>query len=198
MVPAIFDLKGNTNFTPNHNVATKDYANHSQIEASDTVITGNAAHAFLLTAYENDGAKGNIADNPFTFRRTATTADYQNLAIMGISVANTDPRYDIASASSGQAFHLELPSSLGQAAAKNLTGAGAGGGPHVKVWDYDTLNLVAEKMAYDKYTFPSGLVVDMLFGGGPHVKVHAGRNLDLIRNFFSGEMSDSRGVFVGR
>ena len=53
-------------------------------------------------------------------------------------------------------------------------------------------------MAYDKYTFPSGLVVDMLFGGGPHVKVHAGRNLDVIRNFFSGEMSDGRGVFVGR
>jgi len=79
-----------------------------------------------------------------------------------------------------------------------LTGTGGGGGPHVKVWDYDTLNLVAEKMAYDKYTFPSGLVVDMLFDGGPHMKVLAGRNLDLIRNFFSGEMSDSRGVFVDR
>ncbi|MFZ9794555.1 MAG: FG-GAP-like repeat-containing protein, partial [Gemmataceae bacterium] len=104
-----------------------------------------------------------------------------------------------------------------------ITGAGAGGGPHVKVWDYDTLNLVAEKMAYDNYTFPSGLVVDMLFGGGvrvgladgnddgimdvivgagpgggPHVKVLAGINLDVIRNFFSGEMSDSRGVFVGQ
>lgn len=104
-----------------------------------------------------------------------------------------------------------------------ITGAGAGGGPHVKIWDYLTLNLIAEKMAYDNYTYPSGLVVDMLFsggarvgladgnddglndlivgagpGGGPHVKVLAGFNLETIRNFFSGEISDSRGVFVSQ
>lgn len=104
-----------------------------------------------------------------------------------------------------------------------ITGAGAGGGPHVKIWDYLTLNLIAEKMVYDNYTYPSGLVVDMLFsggarvgladgnddglndlivgagpGGGPHVKVLAGFNLETIRNFFSGEISDSRGVFVSQ
>ena len=104
-----------------------------------------------------------------------------------------------------------------------ITGAGAGGGPHVKIWDYETLNLVAERMAYDNYTYASGLVVDILFSGGvrvgladgnddgitdlivgagpnggPHVKVLAGFNLEVIRNFFSGEKTDTRGVFVGQ
>ena len=104
-----------------------------------------------------------------------------------------------------------------------ITGPGIGGGPHLKVWDYSTLNLIAEKMVYDKFTKDDGQVIDFLFAGGvrvgiadgnddgildvivgagptggPHVKVLAGFDLEVIRNFFSGEKTDSRGVFVSQ
>ncbi|MEY4612963.1 MAG: hypothetical protein RL179_936, partial [Planctomycetota bacterium] len=103
-----------------------------------------------------------------------------------------------------------------------ITGAGAGGGPHVKIWDYLSNHLDGELMAYTKFTTNSGQVLDALFsggvrvaladangdgvndlvtgagpGGGPHVEVFAGFRLDLLMNFFSGDRDDARGIFVG-
>ncbi|MFM7098895.1 MAG: hypothetical protein ACKO16_15915, partial [Gemmataceae bacterium] len=103
-----------------------------------------------------------------------------------------------------------------------ITGAGAGGGPHVKIWDYLSNNIDGELMAYTKFTTNSGQVIDALFsggvrvaladangdgvndlvtgagpGGGPHVEVFAGFRLDLLMNFFSGDRDDGRGIFVG-
>jgi len=103
-----------------------------------------------------------------------------------------------------------------------ITGAGAGGGPHVKIWDYLSNHLDGELMAYTKFTTNSGQVIDALFsggvrvaladangdgvndlvtgagpGGGPHVKVFVGFRLELLLNFFSGDRDDKRGIFVG-
>ncbi len=102
-----------------------------------------------------------------------------------------------------------------------VTGAGEGGGAHVKVWDYDTLAIEDQFYAYNKFTLEDGNVIDQIFGGGvrvgiadtnndgvndlvtgagpgggPHVKVFSGFNLDLISNFFATDKKDGRGIFV--
>ena len=102
-----------------------------------------------------------------------------------------------------------------------VTGAGEGGGAHVKVWDYDTLTIENQFYAYNKFTLEDGNVIDQIFGGGvrvgiadtnndgvndlvtgagpgggPHVKVFSGFNLDLISNFFATDKKDGRGIFV--
>ena len=103
-----------------------------------------------------------------------------------------------------------------------ITGAGFGGGPHVKIWDYETLNIDGQFMAYGAVTNSEGQVIDQLFstgvrvaladvngdgindiitapglGGGPHVKAFAGFDLDLILSLFVGDENDRSGVFVG-
>jgi hypothetical protein len=104
-----------------------------------------------------------------------------------------------------------------------ITGAGAGGGPHVIDWEYDTLEVLDSTMAFDKFTQPDGTVIDQLFaggvrvaiangsadekqdlivsagpGGGPHVKVYfKGNSLDQLFSYFSGDPSNTQGVFVG-
>jgi hypothetical protein len=108
-----------------------------------------------------------------------------------------------------------------------ITGAGAGGGPHVKVFDATKLNqlqnaLLGEFYAYSPF-FSGGVTVaaadltsdgilDIVTGagpgGGPHVKVIDGTKLDqlqsnaeiadsaLIGQFYAGTPSDNDGVFV--
>ena len=104
-----------------------------------------------------------------------------------------------------------------------ITGAGAGGGPHVKDWNYNTLALLDETMAFDNFTKADGTVIDQMFsggvrvaiaygdidgkqdlivgagpGGGPHVKVYCkGHSLDQLFSYFSGDQSNNQGVFVG-
>ena len=104
-----------------------------------------------------------------------------------------------------------------------ITGAGFGGGPHIKIWDYETLNLDGQTMAFTDFTKPNGEVIDVIFTGGvrvaladangdnvldilagagptggPRVEVFAGFRLELLMDFFSGDKNDGRGVFVSQ
>jgi hypothetical protein len=104
-----------------------------------------------------------------------------------------------------------------------ITGAGAGGGPHIKIWDYETLNLDGQTMAFTDFTKDNGEVIDAIFtggvrvaladangdnvldilagagpNGGPRVEVFVGFRLELLMDFFTGDNNDGRGVFVSQ
>jgi hypothetical protein len=104
-----------------------------------------------------------------------------------------------------------------------ITGAGAGGGPHIKIWDYETLNLDGQTMAFTDFTKDNGEVIDAIFNGGvrvaladangdnvldilagagpsggPRVQVFVGFRLELLMDFFTGDKNDGRGVFVSQ
>lgn len=96
-------------------------------------------------------------------------------------------------------------------AADIVTGAGPGGGPHVKVFDGPTLWLTHNFSAYDT-NFNGGVRVaagdvngdgfaDIITGagpgGGPHVKAFDSQNQDLLHNFFAYDPTFKGGVFVG-
>jgi autotransporter-associated beta strand protein len=93
-----------------------------------------------------------------------------------------------------------------------VTGAGAGGGPHVKVFAgaFGVNNLANEFFAYDA-SFHGGVRVatgdvngdgidDIITGagpgGGPHVKVFDGTNSNLLRSFFAYPANFTGGVYV--
>jgi hypothetical protein len=104
-----------------------------------------------------------------------------------------------------------------------ITGAGAGGGPHIKIWDYETLNLDGQTMAFRDFIKDNGEVIDVIFtggvrvaladangdnvldilagagpSGGPRVEAFVGFRLELLMDFFSGDKNDGRGVFVSQ
>ncbi len=91
-----------------------------------------------------------------------------------------------------------------------VTGAGAGGAPHVKVFDGRTGALLASFFAFDA-SFAGGVTVavgdvtgdgfaDIIVaagaGGAPHVKVFDGRTFALVRSFFAYPQSFTGGVSI--
>jgi hypothetical protein len=99
----------------------------------------------------------------------------------------------------------------GDGKADVITGAGPGGGPHVKVFDGATGGVLDSFFAYAS-TFQGGVYVSAgdvngdgradIFtgagaGGGPQVKVFNGLNLDVIDSFYAFNPSFKGGVLVG-
>lgn len=91
-----------------------------------------------------------------------------------------------------------------------ITGADAGGGPHVKVFDATTFACIRSFFAYSP-AFNGGVRVaagdvngdetdDIITGagpgGGPHVCVYSGSNLALLRSFYAYDPSFTGGVYV--
>jgi hypothetical protein len=100
----------------------------------------------------------------------------------------------------------------GDGRADIITGAGAGGGPHVAVFSGANLQLLASFFAYDPF-FPGGVNVaagdvdgdghaDIITGagpgGGPHVAVFSGASLQLLASFFAYDPFFFRGRQRGR
>jgi hypothetical protein len=98
----------------------------------------------------------------------------------------------------------------GDGKADIITGAGQGGGPHVKVFNGTDLSLLASFYAYDA-TFTGGVNVasaditgdgkaDIITGagegGGPHVKVFNGADLSTLASFFAYPVFFGGGVTV--
>jgi FG-GAP repeat protein len=91
-----------------------------------------------------------------------------------------------------------------------ITGADAGGGPHVKVFDATNLACIRSFFAYSP-EFTGGVRVasgdvngdetdDIITGagpgGGPHVCVYSGTNNALLRSFYAYDPSFTGGVYV--
>jgi autotransporter-associated beta strand protein len=98
----------------------------------------------------------------------------------------------------------------GDGRAEVITGAGAGGGPHVRVFDVATERVVREFFAYDP-TFTGGVFVaagdvdgdgkaDVVtgtgVGGGPHVRAFSGTTGAVLGEFFAYPPTFTGGVVV--
>ena len=99
-----------------------------------------------------------------------------------------------------------------------VSGAGAGGGPNVKIWDYESLKVVRDFMEFSDPSsngndlFAGGVRVgvsdlnndgtqDLITGagpgGGPRVKIYSGLDYEILNDFFSDDQDYKKGIFVG-
>jgi hypothetical protein len=98
----------------------------------------------------------------------------------------------------------------GDGKADIITGAGAGGGPHIKAFSGADNSVLQSFFAYDA-TFTGGVTVaagdvngdgkaDIVTGagpgGGPHVKVFSGTDLTVLQSFFAYDQGFTGGIFV--
>ncbi len=108
------------------------------------------------------------------------------------------------------AVNVTLADVTGDGVADIIVGAGAGGGPHVKVFDGATGTMIASFFAFGN-GFTGGVdvaagdvtgdgVADIIVaagaGGGPHVKVFDGRTFAEVRSFFAFDRNFTGGVRV--
>jgi hypothetical protein len=106
--------------------------------------------------------------------------------------------------------HVAMADVNGDGVPDVITGAGAGGGPHVRVFDGVTGNVITEFFAYDA-SFRGGVNVaaadvngdghaDIITGagagGGPHVKVYDGATGKVLSSFFAYATTFTGGVSV--
>jgi hypothetical protein len=99
----------------------------------------------------------------------------------------------------------------GDGRADFVTGADAGGGPHVRIFDAVTRQEIRSFFAYG-FTFTGGVrvattdfngdgIADIITGagpgGGPHVRILRGDNLGQLASFFAYAINFTGGVYVG-
>src|SRR5205814_1368111 len=99
----------------------------------------------------------------------------------------------------------------GDGKAEVITGAGFGGGPHIRVFDLERNVVVYDFFAYDN-AFRGGayvaagdldgdgraeIITGAGEGGGPHVKIFSGANGSVLQSFFAYDPNFRGGVRVG-
>ena len=107
-------------------------------------------------------------------------------------------------------LYLAVGDVNGDGVADIITGAGEGGGPHVRVFNGKDHSIIEEFFAYDS-TFRGGVrvgvgdvdgdgLVDIVTGAGPgagpHVKAFRGTDLTLLQSFFAFDRTFTGGVNV--
>ena len=163
-------------FTGGVTVATADINGDHVFDVVTGAGAGGGPHVKVF-----DGATNNLISSWFAY-----PVDFTGGVFVGMGDISNDGSFEV------------------------ITGAGAGGGPVVAVWNPFTGALLSQFMAYAS-VFTGGVrvgvvdatgdgILDLVTGagpgGGPHVRAFTYPGLDLLYEFYSGPRTDSNGVFV--